>query len=60
MKGKRKGRREEKREREGEVENHENKSKIFFFFFNEKGKMFKQSKICKVTNGRKRYKIIRW
>ena len=57
MKGKRKGRREEKREREEEVENHENKSKIFF---NEKGKMFKQSKICKVTNGRKRYKIIRW
>lgn len=59
MKGKRKGRREEKREREEEVENRENKSKIFFFF-NEKGKMFKQSKICKVTNGRKRYKIIRW
>ena len=47
MKGKREGRREEKREREGEVENHENKS----IFFNEKGKMFNQSKICKFTNG---------
>lgn len=56
MKGKRERKREEKREREGEVENHENKSKIFF---NEKGKMFNESKICKVTNGRKRCKIIR-
>ena len=40
------------------MENHENKSKIFFF--NEKWKMLKEeSKICKVTNWRKRFKIIR-
>ena len=31
-----------------------------FFFFNVKWKMFKEeSKICKVTNWRKRFKIIR-
>ena len=36
MKRKRERKREEKREREGEVENHENKSKIFFLM--KKGK----------------------
>ena len=53
MKGKRKGRREEKREREGEVENHENKSQIFFFFLMKKGKCSNKVRSAKLQMGEK-------
>lgn len=52
MKGKRKGRREEKREREEEVENHENKSKIFFFLM-KKGKCSNKVRSAKLQMGEK-------